>query len=214
PGRRSRPRRVESVRRGRLDLRPARPERRRQVDDGQDPDDAVQARLRQREHPRARRPARPRPGSPHDRVRRAALWPRPRGDGGRGARWDEISRLATDEGLTILLTTPYLEEADRLVDRLAIVDRGRVVAEGTPDELKGELQGDALHIELGEPQANGRVYAALEPLGDVRELRVDGRTLHARVADGARAVPVVLQALEAQGIPVASATVARPSLDD
>ena len=60
--------------------------------------------------------------------------------------WDEIGRLAADDGLTILLTTHYLEEADRLASRLVIVDRGRIVAEGTPDELKGQLHGDAVHV--------------------------------------------------------------------
>ncbi len=128
--------------------------------------------------------------------------------------WEMITRLATDEGLTIFLTTHYLEEADRLAGRLAIVDRGRIVAEGTPDELKGDLKGDAIAVELTDHHADGRVARALEPLFDVREVRVDGKTLHARSDDGARAVPVVLQALEAAGAPVASVTVSRPSLDD
>src|ERR1700721_2154569 len=66
----------------------------------------------------------------------------------RTAMWQEIARLATQEGLTVLLTTHYLEEADRLASRLAIVDRGRVVTSGTPDELKGELRGDVVRIEL------------------------------------------------------------------
>ena len=66
----------------------------------------------------------------------------------RAAMWQEIARLAGGEGMTVLLTTHYLEEADRLASRLAIVDRGRVVTSGTPDELKGELRGDAVHVEL------------------------------------------------------------------
>ena len=72
----------------------------------------------------------------------------------RAEMWEEISRL-TGEGLTVLLTTHYLEEADRLASRLAIVDRGRVVAEGTPDELKRELRGDAIHVELDGATRNG-----------------------------------------------------------
>ena len=68
----------------------------------------------------------------------------------RAAMWDEIGRLAGEEGLTILLTTHHLEEADRLAERIAIVDRGRVVVEGTPDSLKGELRGDAVHVDLRE----------------------------------------------------------------
>src|SRR5919197_1947758 len=79
----------------------------------------------------------------------------------RAAMWDEISRLAAEDGLTILLTTHYLEEADRLGSRLAIVDRGRVVAAGTPEQLKSELRGDAIELELATPATNGKVPAAL-----------------------------------------------------
>jgi len=133
----------------------------------------------------------------------------------RADMWSEIERLAGEEGLTILLTTHYLEEADRLAARVAIVDQGRIVAEGTPDALKSELHGDAVHLELDAAETNGRVTAALAGIGDVRDVTVeDGRLLHARADNGARAVPVMLQALEAQGVPVVSVTVARPSLDD
>jgi ABC-2 type transport system ATP-binding protein len=133
----------------------------------------------------------------------------------RADMWSEIERLTGEEGLTILLTTHYLEEADRLARRLAIVDQGKVVAQGSPDELKSELHGDAVHIELDAPEADGRVAAALAPLSEVHDVVVErGRLLHARTDNGARAVPVMLQALEAQGLPVASVTVARPSLDD
>jgi ABC-2 type transport system ATP-binding protein len=132
----------------------------------------------------------------------------------RASMWQEISRLARDEGLTVLLTTHYMEEADELASRLVILDRGRIVAEGTPEELKGELRGDAVHVELGEPQANGRVHEALEQVPGISEPTVDGRLLHARADNGARAVPAVLQALESSGIKVAAVTVARPSLED
>jgi ABC-2 type transport system ATP-binding protein len=128
--------------------------------------------------------------------------------------WREISRLADEEGLTILLTTHYLEEADQLASRLAIVDRGRVVVEGSPEELKRELQGDAIHLELGSNGHDGDVQRALSRIEGVREVSVDGSALHARAEDGARAVPAVLQSLEANGITAASVTVARPSLDD
>ncbi|HZD16774.1 MAG TPA: ATP-binding cassette domain-containing protein [Actinomycetota bacterium] len=132
----------------------------------------------------------------------------------RTGMWEEITRLATERGLTILLTTHYLEEADRLAQRLVIVDRGRIVAEGTPHELKGELKGDAVHLELADGQTDGRLISALERLGEIRDVQVDGRSLRARADDGARAVPLVLQALEAHEIPVASVTISRPSLDD
>jgi ABC-2 type transport system ATP-binding protein len=128
--------------------------------------------------------------------------------------WEEIARLAGDEHLTILLTTHYLEEAERLAERVAIVARGRIVVEGTPESLKGELRGDAIHVGLGEPESNGRVHAALERLPDIRELVLDGQSLRARADNGAAAIPSVLGALEAAGVRVTAATVSRPSLDD
>lgn len=128
--------------------------------------------------------------------------------------WNEIARLAGDEGLTILMTTHYLEEADSLARRLAIVDRGKVVAEGTPDELKGELRGDAIHVELEEQTSDGEVRQAIGRVPDLYDVAVEARALRARADSGARAVPAVLAALEADGITVASVTVSRPSLDD
>jgi ABC-2 type transport system ATP-binding protein len=130
----------------------------------------------------------------------------------RADMWQEIERLGRDEGITVLLTTHYLEEADRLAAQLAIVDRGRVVATGSPDELKRELRGDAVHVEL-ENELNG-ARTGLGELAGLREVTVDGRTLRARADDGARAVPAVLAALDSRGVAVASVTVARPSLDD
>ena len=133
----------------------------------------------------------------------------------RAAMWTEIARLRDEEGLTILLTTHYLEEADQLASRLAIVDRGRVVAEGTPEALKAGLEGDAVQVELDAGvSANGNVHAALARVEGLREIAVEGRSLRARCPDGARAIPAVLAALDAHAIPVASVTVARPSLDD
>jgi len=133
----------------------------------------------------------------------------------RADMWAEIARLQREEGLTILLTTHYLEEADQLASSLAIVDRGRVVAEGSPEALKAGLEGDAVQVELDAGVAvNGNVSTALRGVAGLREITVDGRTLHARADDGARAVPAVLAALDAHAIPVASVTVARPSLDD
>ena len=79
----------------------------------------------------------------------------------RALMWAEIERLAREERMTILLTTHYLEEADRLASRLAIVDRGRIVARGTPDELKAELEGDAVQVELAGDES-GIARPALE----------------------------------------------------
>ncbi|WP_242894024.1 ATP-binding cassette domain-containing protein [Actinomadura litoris] len=132
----------------------------------------------------------------------------------RASMWAEIAALAGDEALAILLTTHYLDEADRLARRLAIVDRGGVVAEGTPDALKGELRGDAVHLEWGETPEEAPVRAALDRLPGLRDVVLDGPRLSARTDDGAAAVPAVLAALDQAGVPAAAVTVARPSLDD
>jgi ABC-2 type transport system ATP-binding protein len=131
----------------------------------------------------------------------------------RSMLWQEIGALSA-AGLTILLTTHYLEEADRLADRLAIVDQGRVVVDGTPDELKGELRGDAVHVELGIAPDERAVRLAIGHVTGIREVALAGRRLSARADDGAAAVPGVLSALDQAGVPVAAVTVARPSLDD
>ena len=132
----------------------------------------------------------------------------------RAAMWQEIARLAGSEGLTVLLTTHYLEEADRLAGRLAIADRGRVVASGTPDELKGELRGDAVHVELPADADVSLARGVLASLPEVRDVVIAGRDVSARSDDGAAAVPVVLAALQRAGVSAASVAVARPSLDD
>jgi ABC-2 type transport system ATP-binding protein len=132
----------------------------------------------------------------------------------RAAMWQEIGRLAGGEGMTVLLTTHYLEEADRLASQLAIVDRGRVVATGTPDGLKGRLRGDAVQVELPAGADASLVRTVLAGLPDVRDVVIAGRNVSARSDDGAAAVPVVLGALQRAGIYAASVAVARPSLDD
>ena len=131
----------------------------------------------------------------------------------RAEMWREIERLARDERMTILLTTHYLEEADRLASQLAIVDRGRVVVEGTPDELKSELEGDTIQVELVDA-TTPTPRAALARVDGVGDVALDGRTLHARARDGGAAIPAVLAALDAHGVTAASVTLARPSLDD
>jgi ABC-2 type transport system ATP-binding protein len=131
----------------------------------------------------------------------------------RVAMWDEVSRLAQAESLTILLTTHYLEEADQLADRLAIVSRGKVVVEGTPVELKARLQGDAVHVELPTDSVED-AKGVLTSVGARPEQVLDGRTVIARVENGGRALPGIISALDGAGIAVASVSVSRPSLDD
>jgi ABC-2 type transport system ATP-binding protein len=118
------------------------------------------------------------------------------------------------EGVTILLTTHYLEEADRLAHQVAIIDRGRVVAEGTPDTLKAELRGDSVEIDFMELATEPTVLRALGGIDGVRDIQLKGKSLHARTDHGATAVPPMLLALESAGIRTCSVRIARPSLDD
>ncbi len=132
----------------------------------------------------------------------------------RSAMWREIESLS-DNGVTVLLTTHYLDEADRLADRLALIDDGRLVASGTPDELKSQLSGDAIHIELApDDRSPDQAAELLETIPDLGRVSVEHRRLSARVIRGAVALPAALSALDRAGIDVVSATIARPSLDD
>jgi ABC-2 type transport system ATP-binding protein len=131
----------------------------------------------------------------------------------RAAMWDELGALSRRETLTILLTTHYLEEADQLADRLAIVSRGKIVVEGTPEELKRRLRGDAVSVELVDGAGRDPVAVVLA-LAEVHEAKLEGQLLRTRVESGARAIPGILSALEAAGIAVESVTSHRPSLDD
>jgi ABC-2 type transport system ATP-binding protein len=133
----------------------------------------------------------------------------------RVAMWTEVERLAEQENLTILLTTHYLEEADRLAERVAIVSRGKIVVEGTPEGLKAGLRGELVTVELAE--ADGRAHEAVQIVHLVdgaTEVAAEGQLVRARVPNGAQAIPVILSALEDGGHAVASVTTARPSLDD
>lgn len=133
----------------------------------------------------------------------------------RADMWREIARLAHEDGLTVVLTTHYLEEADHLAQQVAIIDHGQIVVEGTPDALKAELRGDAIQVEFADALPEADVRAALSRLDDLlREVALEGRSLRARVDSGASALPAVLAALDAASLRAATATVARPSLDD
>ena len=131
----------------------------------------------------------------------------------RAAMWVEVERLAEQERLTILLTTHYLEEADRLAERVAIVSRGEIVVEGPPEKLKRDLRGEAVTVELADGRAD-EAAGIVDALAGATETTVDGRLLRTRVPNGAQAVPAILSALEGSGIRVESVTTHRPSLDD
>jgi ABC-2 type transport system ATP-binding protein len=131
----------------------------------------------------------------------------------RAAMWDELARLAANEQLTILLTTHYLEEADRLAERVAIVANGKVVVEGAPEELKQALRGDGVTIEI-ENGDGTRARELVLALDDVHDAIIEGQRVHARVQNGAQAVPGMLAVLDGAGVGVRAVTVSRPSLDE
>jgi ABC-2 type transport system ATP-binding protein len=132
---------------------------------------------------------------------------------GRADLWAVLIELAA-AGTTILVTTHYLEEADQYAAKIAIVDRGRIVAEGTSDQLKGGLHGDSVLVELDSADRAEQAEKVLAEVPQVAGASSEGNVVRARVADGPRALPTVISGLEASGLPIRSVTVARPSLDD
>jgi ABC-2 type transport system ATP-binding protein len=131
----------------------------------------------------------------------------------RAGMWEEIERLRREDGMTILLTTHYMEEADRLASQVAIIDRGRIAVRGTPQELKSELEGDTIQIELPELDRE-LARDALGGVPGVSGVTLEGPTLRATARDGGAAIPSVLSALDERGIKARSVTLARPTLDD
>jgi ABC-2 type transport system ATP-binding protein len=129
----------------------------------------------------------------------------------RARMWDEVRRLR-DTGTTVFLTTHYLEEADALSDRIAIIDHGKIVALGTPDELKRQVAGDV--VVVGTDNAGERVLELLKGQAFVREATQADNVVRLYVDRGETAMPQIIRALDAAGIPLASLSLNRPSLDD
>ncbi len=126
--------------------------------------------------------------------------------------WQVIDDLVAD-GASVLLTTQYLEEADRLADRIAVIDRGEVVAEGTPATLKAGLGGTVIDAVFADPAASARAAGLLSSqLGLSPGL--DGSALQVTVDDGPRTLTAVLRTLDDSGLTPAGLTVREPSLDD
>ena len=129
----------------------------------------------------------------------------------RARMWDEIRGLR-DQGTTVFLTTHYLEEADALADRLAIIDHGRIVAEGTADELKRQVAGDV--ITIGVDGAVEHVLEAVRSQPFVREASAEDGLVRLYVDGGDSAVPHLIRVLDGAGLQAQTLTLARPSLDD
>jgi ABC-2 type transport system ATP-binding protein len=126
--------------------------------------------------------------------------------------WEEVRRLNDELGVTIFLTTQYLEEADRLADRVGIIDAGRIAAEGTPESLKRSV-GQDLVVASTRGEANGAVQK-LRALEAVERVDVRGEELTIVTPDGPRVVGKVAVVLEESGVPVERLTLRTPTLDD
>jgi ABC-2 type transport system ATP-binding protein len=125
--------------------------------------------------------------------------------------WEEVQAL-NDDGTTVFLTTQYLEEADQLADNVGIIDRGRIVAEGTPEELKGEVGNPHIELAVAE-RAIPEAERAVAELGTLRPPKGKNRVL-LEVEQGAADIPQVVRALDEAGIEVESLELVRPTLDD
>jgi ABC-2 type transport system ATP-binding protein len=133
--------------------------------------------------------------------------------------WHHIAQLRSRRGATIFLTTHYLDEADALSDRIVIIDRGRIVAADTADNLKSQVAGDLIDLEIADP---AQVLTAAEKLGSIAEpprhglpgVEVDGLHVRGRVQRAGRAIPGLLSDLERSSITLEAIEVHRPTLDD
>jgi ABC-2 type transport system ATP-binding protein len=126
----------------------------------------------------------------------------------RAHMWDEVRRLR-DEGMTVFITTHYLDEADALCDRISIMDNGEIVASGTPAALKREISGDV--VRVGLPVS--AISAATAALANYKIETYDD-SVRLYVEDGAVAIPQILRALDAADVPLGTIELHRPSLDD
>jgi ABC-2 type transport system ATP-binding protein len=126
--------------------------------------------------------------------------------------WDEVRRINTG-GATVFLTTQYLEEADKLCDRLAIIDGGRIVAEGTPEELKAQMGHDVVSVSV-QGRDQHAAEAALAGLPGLERIVAAPDSLALYVEDGAGSIAEIVRRLENDRVRIGAINVARPSLDD
>src|ERR687890_1697791 len=130
----------------------------------------------------------------------------------RADMWSEVSHLAREDGVTVFLTTQYLEEADVLADRIAIIDHGKIVARGTPDSLKAEIGRPTLELEPAEAEDRGAVAAVLERYGAPVTARPGAVAV--RLHGGVDQLPEIIRALDGEGLSVADFRLHAPTLDD
>jgi len=133
---------------------------------------------------------------------------------GRNEVWEAVRALVA-AGTTVLLTTQYLDEADQLADRISVIDHGRVIAEGTPDQLKSKLGGDRIDVVASRPDQLAATAAAVgRAAGTEPEVDPDTRRVSAPVADRVAALTAAARALDAAGIAVEDIALRRPTLDE
>jgi len=126
--------------------------------------------------------------------------------------WHEVRRLNRDHGMTIFLTTQYLEEADLLADRIAIIDKGIIQAEGTPADLKAGLGGESINVSFRDAELALKAAEAVRDM--VTKVQIDRRTVRLYLAGAAQAVPGVINRLGTHGLEPISLTLSQPTLDD
>ncbi|MFD4128056.1 ATP-binding cassette domain-containing protein [Streptomyces globisporus] len=126
--------------------------------------------------------------------------------------WEHVRRMRAEQGMTVFLTTHYLDEADSLCDRILVTDHGTIVAEGTPGELKARVAGDAVAVDVADRAAEAAELA--EQLPGAEEVTVAQDTVRFRVPRGDSALPELLRALDGRGILMTSVQINRPTLDD
>ena len=132
----------------------------------------------------------------------------------RTALGEEVERLAAEQGMTVFLTTQYLEEADRLADRVGIIDHGKIVAEGTPAELKAEIGGSSVVAVPLDPGDHGRLYELLCAIGEPSAGVGGDGAVAIRLADGDGGLAGVVRELDRAGVDLADLQVHSPTLDD
>jgi ABC-2 type transport system ATP-binding protein len=133
---------------------------------------------------------------------------------GRHQLWQTIRGLAQD-GTTVLLTTQYLEEADQLADHVVVIDRGRVIAQGAPNDLKSQVGGDRLQLRVATPASTGQAADAVACLGaGPPQVDLEAAEITLPVRDGAAILPEVVRRLDAAGLALSGLVLRRPTLDD
>jgi ABC-2 type transport system ATP-binding protein len=126
--------------------------------------------------------------------------------------WNEVQRLNKQLGMTIFLTTQYLEEADQLADRIAIISGGKIAVEGKPQELKAQLGGDAINVTFDSQETVHRAQQTIQDMA--QRTQVDRETLRLYLSNAAAAVPAVVNRFQDAGLTPLTLTVSQPTLDD